>query len=477
MQKTIRRPKQKNLISSFWRNNKVLIGIVAVVCFVFLFSIRQYVEQPISGDEPHYLLMDYSLVKDGDVDLKNNYQNNDYFRYYPAPTPNHVSPLNLEDPSSGWYSFHGIGLPLITLPGFVWNERLGPVITMTIVATIVVLLTWAWALQVTKNKKASLIAAGLLMICYFFNGLAGYLYPDLLTAGLTLSALIILKGHYKDPRMHLVFGVILGLMVVIHAKSLSVAIPLGLVMTYKVWKYQKRLPWLVLLAGLPFAVFFFWTLHRWFGTWNPAAIYPTYLGFVSPLESIPASLFDAKRGLLVYNPALLLIFCGLPLWFKKSKSSLYLTLLVTVPALIITMIFSEWYGGYAPMGRYLMNFLPAFLPAFAYFLVSVKSNLQKWLVVSLAGATLFATLFASSIHLRYPSDEPRSMFFVELQNKLGVPFDKILPKYSLNTELTDRFGLAKVLFGVLLVLGALYYGYLLAIKEPGASPKKFRRAN
>jgi hypothetical protein len=458
-----------------WATRKrqiLLIGIVALGLFLFLYGIRSYSSQPISGDEPHYLLMDYSLEHDHDLDLKNNYQNLDYFRYYPAVTPDHVSPLNLKDPSSGWYTYHGIGLPLLLLPAFLWNERTGPVLAMTLIATVVLLLTWTWTWLLTGNKKISLLATGLLASCFFFNGLTGYIYPDLLTAGLLLMALIILQRFYNRVYWQVAFSCIMGAMVIIHGKSLSLVAPLGALMLYKNYKQTKKMPWAVVATGLPFAVIFFWMLHRWFGTFNPTGIYPSYLGVVSPLKSIPASLFDAKRGLLVYNPAVLLALVGLPLWFVKHKKSLLMVLITLGPAYLITMAFSEWWGGYAPPGRYLMDLLPAFVPAIAFCLLAARQTYQKALIVIVGMATLGVTVFATRIRMHYPGNETRALFFSELQKRLGIPFDKLLPHYTPATELVGSFGWVKVLLGISVVGICLWYGYWLAQNEPRPKHRK-----
>ncbi|HEV2124517.1 MAG TPA: hypothetical protein VGW38_17320, partial [Chloroflexota bacterium] len=45
-----------------------------------------YGERPIyhiTGDEPHYLTIATSLLRDGDLDIYNNYLNKDYFVFYP----------------------------------------------------------------------------------------------------------------------------------------------------------------------------------------------------------------------------------------------------------------------------------------------------------------------------------------------------------------------------------------------------------
>jgi hypothetical protein len=464
--------KQYKAVCKWVRSHTALsVVLVALALFGFLYGVRQYVQHPLSGDEPHYLLMDYSVVHDRDLDLKNNYQNFDYFRYYPAPTPDHASPLNKDRPFSGWYSFHGAGLPLLMLPAFLWNERTGPMLVMLLLATTVLLLTWWWTWLLTKNARASLAATVLLAASYFFNGLSGYIYPDFVTAGLLLAALIILQRYYTQAVWQAVFAGLLVAMAFVHAKSLAIALPLGGIMLYKAYKQQKRIPWSMFVVGVPFALLFFWVTHRWFGTWNPAGIYPTYLGMVSPFSSIPASLWDVRRGLFVYNPALLLILCGVPLWWRAHRQSLSRVAIAIVPAYVITMSFSEWWGGYAPLGRYLMDFVPALMPAVAFFLLAVRTRYQKLLVGLLVLASLVVTVFATRIRLRYPGNEPRAVFFSELEKRVGFGFDRLLPQYTLHTELVGRYSWLKTVVGMLIALAFVWYGYRLARQQPVSHKK------
>lgn len=462
LQTAMKKLRVKTKITPF--NTRVsLIGLALIaVVAVMLYGIRQHVSHPISGDEPHYLLMDYSLKVDGDLDLKNNYINQDYFRYYPAYTPNHVSPRNLEQEGGGWYSFHGMGLPVLLFPGFLINERTMPILMMVAVSILVLLLTAFWCFKLTKHRGFSVLTALTLACCYFFNGLVGYLYPDLLIAAMVLGLLIIVTFYFDKRWAQFLYGSLLGLMVIVHPKTLALVLPFVAVGLYVHYRNTKTIPWFIILGGLPFAALFFITLWRWYGTFNPASIYPTYLGVVSPLKSIPASLFDSQRGLLVYNPVLILIFSGVVIWWKRSKQTLLTTLIIIAPAYMVTMCFSEWWGGYSPTGRYLMNYLPALMPALTYLLISISKWYERALVVLLSAMTIMFTLAATYMKTPYSSGQPRSEFFAGIQDRIGIAFDKVLPHYTLKTELVGQFGIWKVLAGLVVVAVFVYFGYIIA---------------
>jgi hypothetical protein len=437
--------------------------VFMLVSFGFLYGIRTQAAHMRSGDEPHYLLMDYSFVKDHDFDLKNNYQNQDGLRYYPVPLEPHVSPRNLNNSSSGWYSYHGIGLPLFLLPGFLIDEGRGPIIMMVLVASAVLFLTWLWALKITQRPVASLLATGCLAICFFFNGLAGYLYPDMLLAGLLLLALLVVYFYRDRIWGQVVFGATLGVMVVVHPKSLSIVLPLLILMAYLTYKSQKKLPWVVLVSGAPFAILFVITLYKWFGTLNPLGIYPTYLGVISPLKSIPASLLGSQRGLFVYNPILLLMLSGLVIWYRRDKKRLLQVLMVIAPSYFITMLFSEWFGGYAPVGRYLIDLLPVLIPSLAFVFAACKRPLFYVLCIGLAVLTAVVTLIATFLPIGYPREQYRSEFFIVLQQRVGIAFDKVLPHYSLSkSDLTGDLAWFKVLLCLMIMAAFVYLGFALS---------------
>ncbi len=81
-----------------------------------------YGERPvihITGDEPHYLLIATSLLRDGDLDVLNNYRDKHYQPFYPYHLGDARQPEDMHalyGPSGGLYSKHGVGLPLLLLP-------------------------------------------------------------------------------------------------------------------------------------------------------------------------------------------------------------------------------------------------------------------------------------------------------------------------------------------------------------------------
>ena len=65
--------------------------IAAVLAFVAFVSVRLVAVGPPGGDEPHYLLVAQSLLKDGDIKVANNYERQDYLEYWRGTLHPHYS--------------------------------------------------------------------------------------------------------------------------------------------------------------------------------------------------------------------------------------------------------------------------------------------------------------------------------------------------------------------------------------------------
>jgi len=437
--------------------------ILLLACFFILLGIRLYVNQPLSGDEPHYLLMVYSLSHDKDLNLKNNYLNKDLESLYPNLSPvNQIGNLQVENNSIKWYSIHGVGLPILLLPGFLIAGELGAIITMVFISTVVLWLTWIWVFDVTKNKGLATLSSIILLTCYSFNGLAGYIYPDIIIAGITLAALIIIHRYSNNLLYQFIFGLIIGFMILVHFKSLAVALPLFLVLIYKQWSKHRKIPWVSVVGFLPLALFFFISTYVWFGVWNPATIY-SGLSFTqaSVFFIVSGILFDSMRGILVNNPILLLIPLGLPIWFKSNREKLLIAAFVALPSILILANFGEWNGGDSPTGRYIIDILPIFIPAIAYSISALK-KLKRSLPILLYLITFFITVDFVLIKRAYVRFDTRSPLFIQIERHLGVALDRFLPTFSTKTTITSNHGLIKIILCYVALFMLFYFGLKLS---------------
>jgi hypothetical protein len=65
-----------------------------MISFAFFILVGRYLPGPAGpqGDEPHYLLIAESLLKDGDVDLKNQFEQRAFSKFTGADLEPHTAP-------------------------------------------------------------------------------------------------------------------------------------------------------------------------------------------------------------------------------------------------------------------------------------------------------------------------------------------------------------------------------------------------
>lgn len=455
--------------------NKWFNVAVILVCFLFLLGVRLAVNPTPTGDEPHYLIMDYSLIHDRDLSLANNYDRQTSLGYDSGILSYQGWPYVEDHYANKQYSVHGFGLPIFLLPGFLFAQKDGAVFQMVLLAAFVVWLTWVWTKLVTKNRKLAYVASGLLTICYFFNTLAGAIYPDMLTAALTLIALIATERYYRKPLFQLVIGLALGFLVLVHLKAIVIAAPVMLVLVYKLWKSDRKLPWLAIAAVGACVFYYFLTLYQWFGTLSLSEVEGGQSFGADIKHNLSAMLFDANRGLVIYNPILLLLFVGMPIWLKKHRQSLMLTLAALLPTIILLCMIPNWNGSASPVGRYIVSFLPVFIPAVAFAIESLWSKVwQRLVVIGLGSITFLITLNAT--FNKFPiidnsKTTSRPILFEQIQQHTGWALDRLLPLYTNNTVLVSKHGWLKLLVGYLIIIGLVAYGFYLSKGLPTLSSK------
>lgn len=458
------------------RNGRITTwSFLVIAVFGSLYFARFFVNRYISGDEPHYILMAQSLKADKDLNLRNNFENNDANAFYPGlPPTRQIGKQQVETNSAKWYSIHGPGVPLLLAAPYIIGGMKGMEAAMVAIATATVFLTYGLTRTVTKNKKASLLTGLALLICYFFNTLAGHIYPDMIIAALTLGGLLIILERPNSKLFQVIFGFIVGFMCLLHFKSLIIIGPLCLALLYETWNSKRKLPWLI-APGLVLTIgYLFFSAYMWFGVWKLPDIYAGLaLRHASPWYITSALLFDAQRGLLVNNPLLWLIPVGLPIWYFRNRKALIICLAAIVPSILLLAGFGEWYGGDAPTGRYIIDFLPILMPAIGFVIISLRSTIQRAIVALMYIVTFLISLDFTLIKRQYVRISLRNPLFEQISRVFHVDVDKLLPHFTDMTVITNSYGPAKLAIGYLFILGCFGVGYVLA------KPEEFsrRRAN
>jgi len=131
-----------------------LVFLLSLLCFMALtpWVHRRWVP---SGDQPHYLLATHSLLVDHDIDLRNNYLQQDFAAYYPADW---LDPHVRKTISGAWYPLHDVALSILLAPAYAMGGHLGVIYFLNLIAALVAVNTWWLAYELTSQRSAAWIA-------------------------------------------------------------------------------------------------------------------------------------------------------------------------------------------------------------------------------------------------------------------------------------------------------------------------------
>ena len=360
----------------------------ALAVFLFAWTLTTHGKYSASGDEPHYLMITQSIVADHDLDVENNYANNDgrLFGHDHLEMGLHATAAR----SGHLRPIHDVGLAVALVPIYFVAERLAQIppdslltrarmdrglfaysiVSLFLIAvTAVGLMMLADGLSaVTTPGRAALLvaAAGVSppIVSHSF-----LVFPE--TLALFVTCLVVwlsLKPSSEDDRVALMATMLaLGLLPWAHHKYLLYAPGLLFVIGWKRSEMVRRLSWsertmAFALFALPQLALLAWTWKEW-GTLGGAL---TTGGLPFSAEMLKSGLlgmwFDRQSGLLAYAPLYWIVPACWYLTRKRTWPFLVPAVLLYLPAASFTI---GWWAGFSPAARYLVPLIPLYLAAIA----------------------------------------------------------------------------------------------------------------
>jgi hypothetical protein len=177
------------------------------------------------GDEPHYVVIAESVVRDGDLELRNNYALEGRSPRYVGEVAPHVYQMGHR-----WYPLHGPGLGVLIAPGLVAGGVLGARLTTCALAALLPFALFLWLDGLLGRRDAVwLTLAATLSVPYVFG--AVHLYPDAVAAALS-APLLLLLGHPSGGRRRTAawaaFWLVTGLLPLLMVKFLAPSVLLAM---------------------------------------------------------------------------------------------------------------------------------------------------------------------------------------------------------------------------------------------------------
>lgn len=330
------------------------------------------------GDEPHYLVIAQSLLRDGDLRIENNHDARDYASYWSGT----LAPDFIQRGRDGEiYSIHAPGVSALVAPGFALSGVAGAQLTILLSSAIAGALVWLAGWLATSDRRAAWFAWAAVTGSTTFLVQSVMIFPDAPGATMVAGAVVLWMWLAQNPALPgrwLALGSLcLSALPFFHTRFVILSVTLGIAIVSQLWFAPRtqsrsvRLRRVAAFLAIPAFGTFAWFGYfvAIYGTPNPSIAYGT--NAETSLAYVPGGmaglLFDQQFGLLVYAPVLVLALAGL--FGRRSDEEgrpfgpghrRALGLIVFVYTAAVSTYWMWWAGVPATPARLLTSILPLF---------------------------------------------------------------------------------------------------------------------
>lgn len=452
---------QKGVSSTGFR--RVLFTLVFVISFLIYFIVQQYLPG-LNGDEPHYLLIVQSLLRDGDLDVNNNYVDRDYHEYIPGILDRHVT-IGIDGTR---YSTHPVGLAyMLALPYYLGGYG-GCLIFMNLCSAALSLFLFMILFHQTKRSIISFVLWFLVSFSPPILPYSSKIFPELPAAMImALFFVVLLKKNFSwIPLGFLSSG--LAMLPWLQQRFIFIAIIGAGYISYKSWstdKFKAALPGLFVGLSLALLGLFYFILY---GDPLPSAPYSSvrmsgiWSSEIFWKQGLLGLFFDQEFGIMLYSPVFLCIFAGFYVLIREDMKLfgilLFMVASVYIPSAGFTL---KWFGSWSPMGRYLVVLIPLFVFVLAGIFSRPQGPYVKWTIGLFAWITVsFTATLISNYDLWTGAETGQSKLLGILSSIVHLP--DYFPSF---THSSDQ---SFILFSIWSV-PIFFFNYLLIRNYPGRS--------
>ena len=445
--------------SFLWQNikdknqiDKYLKWSIILSIFTIYFLITPWVNASFhsDGDESLYLLQTQSIIKDLDIDIKNNVIQNDSISYHP----------NLQ-----WTKWHGsYSRPLtsyILIPGFLLLGRFGATMTMNLFGALLAINILLLAYLFSKSIKASFIA---MMVTVFSCPVGIYsflVYPEII-ASLIMIYLIrkILLINFELNNIIVPVILIISIML-LKERYIVLVLALSILLIIKVVKNTRRLLLVTCMLIIVSIIFLIYDKIIWEGDIVKKIMFHfrNYSDYRQLLIGSLGLLLDQESGLLIYAPFYIFSTLGMLSLLKYNKKYGWMLLLL-FSLYYLTIPTSEFWATYgSPASRYIVVVIPILSIAFSIYIIHLKKILLKILTIFLLGWSFiiyFILILIPQYRVHSPNYATGKNELLDRLYATGL-FPNLTPYFSSFLKISDTTYYLIVLFVVVFVVLLIYY--------------------
>jgi hypothetical protein len=342
------------LVALGWRTPRVLLLPLVFLLFVCAGS-RSSVRVGPQGDEPHYLMVADSLLRDHDVSLERDYAEGRYAGFHDAPLAPHFRVRGLQH---AIYSLHAVGLSVLILPAWALAGYPGVTVFMALLGALLVREVRAWVAELSGHDGVAEGTAWVLALSPPLLHYAGLVFSEVPAALALTYGLRKGRSARLGPAGALAVGAAAAVLPWLNVRYAPLAV---LIVVHAVWQ-RPRLAQIVAAAApvLASAIGVGLYHHALYGFWDPRRVYGTRpeLSIATLAEGLPGLFLDQEFGLLVHAPVLVLALPGIVLLLRRDRK-LGVTVVLAIAAVVLTAgAWPMWRGGFNPPGRFLVPIVP-----------------------------------------------------------------------------------------------------------------------
>ena len=330
---------------------------------------------PLGGDEPHYLIMSASVVRDGDLELRNNYWWDATTREIWGPVDEHIVPTE-----KGWSPMHTPGLGVLVAAPWAFGGVLGARLALCVLAlSLLALGSWRWMRESLSPGAARFAVLGVVASVPAVFG-ASQIYPDL-PCGVAVLALVTWVWS-ASPRTWwgwAGYWLIAGLLPWLHTKYLATSVILAVVGGWRAWRDGRR-SFLVLatLFAIGSGSLMWWHLQTYGGVLGWRRLDHLGTDALRVLEVFLGLHLDQAQGMFFQQPLLLPGLVGLGYMVHRRHP-------LTVPWLLLygsligpNSMELNWYGGGGPAGRFAWSAMWLWLVPLGIWLKDEQATIERY---------------------------------------------------------------------------------------------------
>ncbi|MDQ3930345.1 MAG: hypothetical protein M3328_14530 [Chloroflexota bacterium] len=429
----------------WWEPASIFLVTLAVLA-LFAPRVMTYLN-PVTGDEPFYLMTAISIWEDGDLNECNNYRQLDEARFHPAfysatglyfawldypadwrgwpstpfPLTPHAAqlvpksrmcastdptePLPVNGTRNELYSKHGLGLSLLVLPAFVAGGRELVVYFLVAVGALLAANVYLLARETARQMWPALLT----WVAFAFTvpqlPYSYLIFPELPAALFVVYAFRRIRLWDNNGLQIAATGASIAFLPWLHYRFIPVSAALFIYFAYSALKRQtphRLLAFSTVVgqsavsAGLLMLFFY----HRYRQVFPNASDHAGSSDLDGTLRGAAGLFLDVQWGLFVATPVYILAIVGIVLMgaFRSYRRDLLWLALVFVPYFGVIANYAQFWGEWCPPARYLASILPLLAMPFSLTL----DRIRNWAYLAIYGILLVISLAVVAGYLYQP---------------------------------------------------------------------------